>query len=186
MVDWPHAPLHRFGDSGIYFVTGATYMKQHFFRGSAALNELRDALFMLAKKHDCRLQSWSLFSNHYHLVTATDRGDRLHDMLERLHSETAVALNRAQGVRGRKVWFQFRESQITFQRSWLARMKYTNENAVHHRLVLNAQNYPWCSASWFAANARPAFAETVRRMKIDQISVYDDFSLECEGNAAAF
>ena len=38
-MDWPHAPLHRFveGDA-IYFVTAATYLKQHFYRTAKRLD----------------------------------------------------------------------------------------------------------------------------------------------------
>jgi putative transposase len=96
-------------------------------------------------------------------------------MLARLHVETAIALNREQNSAGRKVWFQFRETQLTYEPSWLARLRYTHENAVHHGLVADAEQYRWCSASWFAATARHSFAETVRRMKIDRLNVYDDF-----------
>jgi hypothetical protein len=34
----------------------------------------------------------------------------------------------------------------------------------------------WCSASWFAKNARPSFVKTVRSMKIDAVSIYDDYT----------
>ena len=70
---------------------------------------------------------------------------------------------------------QYRDTQLTNERSWLARLRYTHENAVHHRLVLNAENYRWCSAAWFAATARRAFVETVKRVKIDRVKVDDDF-----------
>jgi putative transposase len=73
------------------------------------------------------------------------------------------------------VWHQFRDTQLTYERSWLARLKYTHENAVHHRLVADAMNYRWCSASWFAANARPAFVETVRRMNVDRVRIDDEY-----------
>ena len=70
---------------------------------------------------------------------------------------------------------QFWDTQLTYEPSWLARLKYTNENAVHHGLVQNAENYRWCSAAWFASTARRGFVGTVKRMKVDRINVYDDF-----------
>jgi hypothetical protein len=42
-------------------------------------------------------------------------------------------------------------------------------------VVRNAENYPWCSAAWFARHARPAFFKTVRGFKIDRVNVPDDF-----------
>lgn len=175
MPDWPHAPHHRFGDSGIYFVTAGTHLKQHFFRNPETLDLLQTTLFAIADKHKCELQAWALLSNHYHLVVSADDGKCVGAMLTRLHVETAIALNRMERVRDRKVWFQFWDTQLTYEPSWLARLRYTNENAVHHGLVQNAENYRWCSASWFASTARRGFAETVNRMKVDRINVYDDF-----------
>jgi putative transposase len=175
MSDWPHAPIHRFGESGIYFITGATLHKQHIYRSTTALDSLQECLFTNASKHDCWLQAWSLFSNHYHLVVASDDGERLRRMLSRLHTEAAIDANSRDGTKGRKVWYQFRDKQLTFERSWLARLRYTHENAVHHGLVRDAVQYPWCSAGWFERTARRSFVETVRRMKIDRVNVYDDF-----------
>jgi hypothetical protein len=31
--DWPHAPVHRLGNDGVFMVTGATLYKQHLFSG---------------------------------------------------------------------------------------------------------------------------------------------------------
>ena len=175
MSDWPHAPIHRFGDSGTYFITASTLHKQRLFRTPAALDELRESLFTHAEQHACWLQAWSLFVNHYHLVVATDDGETLRSMLRQFHVDSAIKLNRRDGVRERRVWFQFRDLQLTIQSSWLARLRYTHENAVHHRLVADARRYRWCSASWFGERAPRALVETVRRVKIDRVNVYDDF-----------
>jgi len=173
--DWPHAPLHRFDESGVYFITAGTLHRQRIFTETAHLNALQDLLFLNAKKHDCMLEAWALFSNHYHLVVSTDDGAKLHHMLSRFHSESAIAANRIDRAVGRKVWFQFRDTKLTYERSWLARLRYTHENAVHHRLVARAANYPWCSAGVFERTAPSAFVETVSRFPINRVQVYDDF-----------
>src|SRR5215212_5065304 len=159
---WPHAPVHRFHEGvSVYFVTGATYQKQRIFHGRQRLDSLQSRLFTLARDHHCLLQAWAIFLNHYHLVTSAD-GLQLRRMLTRLHSETAIEANALDGTPGRRVWFQFRETELTFERSWLARLRYTHENAVHHRLVPVATQYPWCSAAWFETHAPAAFAKVVR------------------------
>jgi putative transposase len=177
-MDWPHAPIHRFGEAGVYFVTAGTLHKQHFFRAPEALNALRESLFTQAAAHDCWLQAWALFSNHYHLIVACDDGNKTARMLRRLHIETAIGLNRRDCVKGRKVWFQYWDTQLTNERSWLARLRYTHENPVHHGLVEDAENYPWCSASWFARTARPSFVASVRSFRIDRVKVFDEFNVE--------
>ncbi|HVE73456.1 MAG TPA: hypothetical protein VNI54_18975 [Thermoanaerobaculia bacterium] len=175
MNDWPHAPVHRFGEAGVYFVTASTLYKQHLFRTAAALDALGDSLFGQAKTFECWLQAWALFANHYHLVIASDDGGKVRRMLTHLHVRTAIDINRRDGVKGRKVWFQFRDSLLTIESSWLARLRYTHENAVHHGVVAGARRYRWCSASWFEDHAPRSFVETVRRIRTDRVNVYDDF-----------
>jgi putative transposase len=177
MYDWPHAPLHRFGQAGIYFVTAGTYQKQHFYRDASALDVLQQTLFEKAKQHHCSLQAWSLFSNHYHLVVSADAGDSVRTLIARLHVDAAIEINRRDGAKGRRVWFQARDTLLTFERSWLARLRYTHENAVHHGLVTNAKNYRWCSANWFASTSRRSFVDTVARIRIDRVRVPDDFDV---------
>jgi putative transposase len=178
-VDWPHAPLHRFSDApAVYFITAATYLKQHFYRSADRLDALEAHVFDLATQFRCWLQAWAIFSNHYHLVVTVEAGgDSLRRMLSTLHKDEAREINRSDGVLGRKVWFQFRETQLTFERSWMARLRYTHENAVHHGIVTEAARYRWCSASWFEREARPSFAESLKRFKIDRVNVPDDFEV---------
>ena len=174
MIDWPHAPVHRFSSNGIFFVTGGTYLKRHYYRDRQSLDALLDMLLGLAREHSISLQAWTVFSNHYHLV-ADCAGEALRLMLSELHSQQAIACNQRDNAEGRKVWYQFRDTELTFERSWLARLRYTHENAVKHGLVRVATDYPWCSASWFEKNASPSFVRSVRSFKIDRLNVVDDF-----------
>ena len=173
-MDWPHAPIHRFGGETTFFITGATHLKEHLFKAPAALDELQTILFAKAQQHDCSLQGWALLSNHYHLVVqASDDGENVRRMLSRFHTETAIAINHRDAAKGRRVWFQYWDKTLTFEGSWLARLRYTHENAVHHRLVARATDYPWCSASWFERTASRGFAKAVSQAKIDALKVYE-------------
>ncbi|HMC23326.1 MAG TPA: hypothetical protein VKL19_15840 [Thermoanaerobaculia bacterium] len=174
MPDWPHSPLHRIRERGIYFITAGTYLKQHFYRTHNALDQLQQLLFVLSEKHGLLLHAWALLSNHYHLVIEGS----LQPFFRQLHSIASHDRNHADGVEGRRVWFQYRDTQLTYERSYLARLKYVHENAVHHGIVLRATNYRWCSAQWFEDNAERPFVQTVQRLKIDRLKVLDDFQPE--------
>ncbi len=174
MVDWPHAPLHRFPPHGVFFVTASTYLKRHYYPRAADLDRIRDSLFELARLHECPLQAWALMSNHYHLV-AQCAGPALKAMLTKFHQTEGFTCNMRDRVVGRQVWYQFRETELTFEKSWLARLRYTHENPVHHGLVTRAVDYPWCSAGWFERTASTAFVKTLSRFKTDRLNVVDDF-----------
>lgn len=176
MANWHHAPLHYVQEAGTYSVTGSTLYKQLFFRSRKRLDLLHDAFFGFASQPGWLPQAWSFFPNHYHFVASCQRSPtQLSLFLNELHSMTARELNAMDGVEGRVVWCQFWDTQITSQGSYLARLRYVHENAVHHRVVTDAEAYKWCSAAWFARNARPSFYRAVTAMKIDRVKIRDDF-----------
>src|SRR5947207_2689127 len=150
---WPHAPTHQLATSGTFFVTASTYKKAHHFRGANRLKVLHRGLLTVARDFGWQLEAWAVFSNHYHFVAhAPEResdAQSLPRMLSRLHEKTAKWVNSLDNTPGHKVWHNFRETRLTYERSYLARLTYTHQNAVHHRLVRVANQYPWCSAAWF-------------------------------------
>ena len=69
----------------------------------------------------------------------------------------------------------FRDTRVTHQTSYMARLRYVNQNPVHHQLVPEASLYRWCSAAWFETNAPKSFVESVARFKTDKLDIWDDF-----------
>jgi putative transposase len=120
-----------------------------------------------------------VFSNHYHFVAhspanASDASN-LSDMLSVLHVKTAAWLNKLDAEPGRQVWFNFWETRLTYQRSYLARLNYVHQNPVKHGLVPVASQYPWCSAAWFERAASAAMVKSIYRFKVDAVRVLDDY-----------
>jgi putative transposase len=183
-ISWPHAPEHRLGVAGTYFVTAATYQKDHFFRGAERLAVLHRGLLALAKRFDWKLEAWAVFSNHYHFVGHSPDDDpsaeSLRPMLTQLHTQTATWLNSLDGVLGRKVWHNYWETKLTFEKSYLARLAYTHRNPVKHGLVAVAVEYPWCSAAWFERTVAPAQVKTIYRFGESRIRVRDEFEVAPE------
>ena len=87
----------------------------------------------------------------------------------------AKEINSTDGTPGRKVWYQYWDSYITFERSFLARLNYVHNNPVHHGLVAEASSYRWCSAAWFEREANPAFVKSVKEFKTERLNIPDDF-----------
>jgi REP-associated tyrosine transposase len=173
---WPHAPPHHFTTHGTYLITAATLHRKRLFDSRAKLDLLRDTTFDLAKSYALLLQAWAFFTNHYHIVMNFENTATTHrDFMRHLHRELAIRLNRIDATPGRRVMYEFWDTRLTFEKSWLARLNYVHQNAVKHGLVPLANQYPWCSASWFESNARPGFAKSVYSFKIDRIKVPDDF-----------
>lgn len=178
-IPWPHAPAHQLGLGGTFFVTAGTYLKAHHFRGRERLRVLHRGLLTVACDFKWHLEAWAVFSNHYHFVghspeEAADAAN-LSDMLSVLHVKTANWINKLDQCPGRRVWFNFRETRMTYQKSYLARLNYVHQNAVKHGLVHVANQYPWCSAGWFERTVSPAMVQSIYRFKVDTVRVFDEF-----------
>lgn len=176
MKTWPHAPLHAFNEKGTYMVTGSTLYKEHHFKKSSDLDYLHDLLLELANQYQWRLEAWALFSNHYHFIAQSPNDPAtLRKFVTHLHASSARELNFRHQMSGRKVWYQYRDTQITFQPSYLARLNYVMQNPVKHKIVDCASHYKWCSANWFEMNTTRAYHKAVMTFKTDTVTVEDDF-----------
>jgi putative transposase len=180
-VPWPHAPEHRLGVRGTYFVTASTHLRAHHFAGKSRLAVLHRGLLKLTAEFHWGLEAWAVFSNHYHFVAhspeAADTAEGLSRMLGKLHEKTAKWINQLDATPARKVWHNYRETRLTYEKSYLARLNYTHQNPVKHGLVPVASQYPWCSARWFEHTATPAQVRTLYRFRMDQLNVTDDFEV---------
>ena len=175
--DWPHGPAHRVSTAGSYMVTAGTYLKLPLFRTPETLTFLTNLLLDMAELHAWRLEAWAVFPNHYHFLGQSEKDGALKGFIREFHSKSAIEINLLDGVQGRKVWFQYWESRITFHRSFLARLNYVHQNPVRHRAVHSASAYPWCSAGWFERKAEKEFYHTVRSFPTDRLEIPDDFEV---------
>jgi putative transposase len=176
--DWPHAPVHRLSGKGTFIVTAGTLGKAHYFRDAAALDVLETELLSKARQYGWQLEAWAVFSNHYHFVGhALDDAGSLKPFLSHLHAETARTVNARDRQPGRQVWFNYWDTELTYEKSYLARLNYVHQNAVRHGLVAVANQYRWCSAGWFERTASPAQVKTIYSFKIDRLRVVDDFEV---------
>jgi putative transposase len=170
--------------SGTYFVSAGTYLKAHHFRARQRLEVLHRGLLTVAREFGWSLEAWAVFSNHYHFVghspAGEDSAESLSKMLRLLHSETATWINGLDSSPRRKVWHNYRETRLTYMKSYLARLNYVHQNPVKHGLVLVASQYPWCSAGWLERTVSPGQVKTIYSFRVDHVNVDDDFDVEAE------
>ena len=180
-IPWPHAPEHRLSSRGTYFITASTYLHKPYFVGKERLAVLHRGLLKVAMKFGWRLEAWAVFCNHYHFVghspQTEDTAASLTPMLARLHEKTAKWVNKLDNVVEQQVWYNYWDTRLTYEKSYLARLNYVHRNAVKHGLVPVANQYPWCSARWFERIASPAQVKSIYRFKTDNLRVADDYEV---------
>lgn len=171
---WHHAPTHLLFEPGVFMVTAATYGKEHFFHGEKRLDLLHDRLHACAVEFGWQLRAWAVFPNHYHFVARSPQDPKtLTKMSRKLHMTTAKAVNEQDSTPGRKVWHQFWESLLTYDRSYYARLHYVHQNPVRHKVAQVANAYRWCSAGQFELQAERGFRRMVESFPIDALNVPD-------------
>ena len=178
--DWPHAPPHRLASAGVYFLTARASQKRHLLASDAMRDWFQITLFKLVEQYGWLLEAWAILSNHYHLVAHSpphrdEAAKSLSQMIRHLHGLTTMELNRQDDEPDRsRLWQNFRETHLTHQLSYLARLHYVHQNAVHHGLVSVGSHWKWCSASAFKEAVTPAWLKTVTRFRYDEIAKADD------------
>jgi putative transposase len=68
---------------------------------------------------------------------------------------------------------QYRETVLTHQKSYLARLHYVHQNAVHHGLVRLGSDWKWCSAAAFKKAVSPAWVKTICSFNYSEIAEKD-------------
>ena len=178
---WPRAPTHQLSEAGTYFVTASTYEKRHHFRGKERVQLLHRGLLKVAEEFEWDLEAWAVFSNHYHFVAHSPAGiesaESMSRMLGKLHARTASWIQGLEGDDELQVWHNFRETRLTHNTSYFARLNYTHHNAVKHGLVPVANQYPWCSAAWYERTSSAAMVKSIYRFKTDNVSIDDDLEV---------
>ncbi|RYG40399.1 hypothetical protein EON79_22665 [bacterium] len=157
-------------------VTAGTLNRTHIFREEAKLAFLESSLLSLAEEFGWTLEAWAIFSSHYHFVgRSPEGGSNLRAFTNKLHGTTARWVNRQDDQAGRRVWFSYHQTALTFEKSYLARLHYVIQNPVKHGLVAVADQYPYCSAEWFRLRAEPAWYDVVTSFPTDRMNVEDDY-----------
>jgi putative transposase len=173
---WHHRPAHVFVRGAMYLVTAGTLHKEHLFRGNDRLALVQGTLFDVAEDYGWSLQAWAVFSNHYHFIAQLPHeGRTLRAMIQRLHSETSRQVNELDALPGRQVWFQYWDTCLTFEKSYYARLNYVHNNAVKHKVVPVADQYPFCSAQSFANHADPSYRRKMESFRYDRVRIEDAF-----------
>ncbi len=174
MCPWPHSPVHWQFLPGIYMVTAVTYHRIPYLAHPERKNLFLKILFAAAEEFGWSLHAWAVLHEHYHFLAASpENPGTLRKFIAKLHMHTARIFNQEDNTPGRRVWFQYWDTLITYQRSYLARLRYIHLNPVKHGLARDPLDYPWCSARRLENHAPRAFVATVNRLKVDQVRVHE-------------
>lgn len=171
-----HNPPHYFVPNAMYMVPGAVLHKQHLLSENRRKELVLQTLLERTNLLGWALEAWAILNNHYHFIAkAPEDASTLKKLIQQLHSITAIQINKWDRTSGRQVWFNYWDSCLTYEKSFLARLHYIHMNPVKHGLVDEAINYPYCSYRWFVEHGDEVLKEQVFAQPIDRLQIFDDF-----------
>ncbi|MCK4960940.1 MAG: transposase [Anaerolineales bacterium] len=173
---YPHNPPHLFCPNAIYMITGGVMRKEYLLDSNKKKAHFFRTLAEWAELLGWELEAWSVLPNHYHFVArAPEEAVSLKSLIQAAHSISSKYLNRLDNTPGRRVWYNYWDTCITNQTSYIARLHYVHTNAVKHGLVDRPEDYPHCSYRWFVRRAELDFRRIVFAQPIDKLRVKDDY-----------
>ena len=176
MADWPHSPPHRGLPCGACMVTAGTLYKRNIFDTVKKRNWLQNILLQSLHEFDFSVQAWAIMNNHYHVIVAgNDKDEAIGKAVAKIHGVSAQTVNKLDNAAGRRVWYQYWDTSLTYRTSYFARLHYVHENPVHHGVADRANDYQWCSARWLEQRADPAYQKLLYSFNIDNVNVFDAF-----------
>jgi len=174
-----HNPPRFFVPNVMYIVTGAILHNRPLLIENSQKEYFLQTLLERTILLGWNLQAWSILNNHYHFIAqAPEDAETLEKLIRQVHSITAIEFNRWDKTPGRQVWFNYWDSCLTYEKSYLARLHYVHVNPVKHGLTDDALNYPFCSYKWFIEQGEEGLREQVFAQPIDRVKIFDDFGVD--------
>jgi putative transposase len=174
--EYGHYPPHLFRSKAMYLVTGSVLRRQRLFDTNVKLEFLCRTLMERALYYNWQLTAWAILPNHYHFVAlAPDDAETLVSLIRAVHSISARKINSIDNTPGRRVWWNYWDTCIRDEETYLAMVCYVQENPVKHGMVDRVEDYPFCSYKWFMEEADPYLRQKVLSQSVDLIHVFDEY-----------
>jgi len=144
-----HAPAHLFLTDYHYFITAGTYGKKSHFDS----DDKKELLFKIVcetfREDSGKLHGWVILNNHYHILTKLRDAFLLPRIIKKIHSKSAVLLNKLVKQPGRKIWYEYWDECIRDERDFYARLDYIHYNPVKHGYVDSPEFYKFSSYGYY-------------------------------------
>ena len=134
-----HIPPHVYLDNNIYFITANTLGHRPLFHTDEKLHMLSGRINVSCREVNADLIAWVALPNHYHLLLKVKSGDSLPIIIHGIHGGSSYVLNTMDNVRGREIWWNYREYCPKNEKDLWTHFNYIHHNPVKHGYVRNIQ-----------------------------------------------
>jgi len=128
-------PKHLLQDDGFYFLTVRTVDGQWFLQPNEYKQILLEKIEEKATKFNFPLTAYVILHNHYHLIIKVDNAAALPKFAGELNGASARAINKADSVIDRKIWWNYYDHIIRGQADFFKHLNYIHQNPIKHGLT---------------------------------------------------
>ena len=188
--EYQHNPPHLFRSGAKYIITGATYEKKHWLKSDEAKQRLFKSITIGFSHYGWTLEDWVILDNHYHLMgDAPEDATTLSLLIKDIHRFTALwimknvecadhvgtELTRATHSKSKKIWHNYWDTCITYEKSYFARLNYIWYNPVKHGYVEDAGDWKFGSYYERLKAEREEMEKLQKKYPWNKFKVKDDF-----------
>src|SRR3989304_8506305 len=100
-------PKHIKQDNTFYFFSVRTIEGQWYLRPDRYKQLLLSIVKEKTQKFDFDLIGYVILNNHYHLMNKIGNADEIAKFMAEINGASSHAINQADNVRGRKIWWNY-------------------------------------------------------------------------------
>jgi putative transposase len=173
---YKHNPPHLFRPNAKYFITAAVYKKQHLFEDDDVKHCVLEVMFESFTRQCWKIEEWVLLDNHYHLMAdAPENATTLSRVINNFHRFSALRMKKInQAITVDRIWYNYYDTCITFEKSYYARLNYIWNNPVKHGYVERPEDWKFGSY-YFKTDKNDEVRKIMKKYPCDRIRVEDDF-----------
>lgn len=173
-----HNPPHLFVPNAKYFITSGTYHKQYYLQSRQAKEILIDSIIRGFTDQNWLVEDWVILDNHYHvIVNASEEAARLSKIMQTIHKFSSNILSKSIPELRiiKKIWHNYWDTCLTYEKSYYARIHYLWFNPVRHGCVDNPEKWEYGSYYYRIKEGKNNVNKIIKEYPIDKIKVKDDF-----------
>ncbi|MFW6387655.1 MAG: REP-associated tyrosine transposase, partial [bacterium] len=130
-------------ENGTYHAIARINRGEFVFQSEKARELFIRTLQQAKKRHQFRITSMCIMSNHVHIMITPDRGEDLSVIMQWLLGTFAVRYNRLIRSHGHVWGDRFKSKVVNGLRQYLATFHYIETNPVRAGIVDQAEEYPY-------------------------------------------
>ena len=175
---YQHNPPHLFFPNTKYFITSSIYSNIHLLKSNDCKSKLIEIIFKGYLSRNWAIEDWVILNNHYHLMAHSGENPKqLVNITKEIHKFSALWIKKNVHAAKKldKIWHNYWDTCITYEKSYFARLNYIWFNPVKHRYVNKPEDWEFGSYKDRFEKEKEYLMRVNKNYPCDKVKINDDF-----------